>query len=80
MTIKLVPVKEEHCDLLFSWVNDEMVRKNSFNTEPITYQEHTRWFKNKLNSDRSFIFICYVGERPVGQIRVDVDNNTGLIN
>ena len=33
----------EDMDLLFTWANEEMVRKNSFSTRKITYEEHVIW-------------------------------------
>ncbi|WP_427338100.1 GNAT family N-acetyltransferase [Caloranaerobacter sp. DY30410] len=81
MNIKLVPVKEEHCDLLFKWVNDETVRKNSFNTNEIDYEQHKKWFENKIKSSNTFIYICYIDKKiPIGQIRVDMEDGIGFID
>ncbi|WP_158002136.1 hypothetical protein [Clostridium botulinum] len=37
---KLRKVNEKDCEPLFQWANDKEVRKNSFNTEDIIYEEH----------------------------------------
>ena len=38
----------EDMDLLFQWANDPVVRKNSFSTAEISYEEHTKWYHNLL--------------------------------
>lgn len=81
MKIYLRLATESDCDLLFKWTNDQEVRRNSFNTNPIKYDEHKSWFIKKLSSNESYIFICYLEKTPVGQIRFDVsDKNKGTIS
>lgn len=78
--MKFKPIDNEDCDLLFKWTNDETVRQNAFNTNPISYEEHTNWFKSKLNSNQTTIYICFVEGDPIGQIRVDLEGETGIIS
>lgn len=80
MCIRFVLAKQEHCDLLFQWINDAAVRNNSFHTGPIAYEEHVDWFRRKLYSDQCLLYICYHGEEAVGQIRIDIDGDIGFIN
>ena len=69
-----------HCDILFNWANDEEVRGNSFNKEKIKYEDHYKWFNNKLESKGSYIFIAYIEDVPIGQIRLDLQENNGIIS
>ena len=72
---------EDDIDLLFNWVNDVVVRQNAFNTKKIEYSDHKKWFYEKLNSDSSIIYIyCVEDGTPVGQVRIDIDNDYGLIS
>lgn len=80
MFVKLRQVTKEDCDLLFQWANDETVRENCFNSNTIPYEEHLDWFNNKLNSDKSYIYICLSEEKAIGQVRVDVENQIGTIS
>lgn len=57
--------------LLYDWRNEECVRLNSFNSEIIRFEDHERWFVNKLKSETSDILILCNEEIAVGQIRVD---------
>ena len=34
---------ENDMDLLFQWANDPDVRKNSFHSEPISYETHKKY-------------------------------------
>lgn len=70
----------EHMRLLFEWANDEAVRDNSFNTQRIDYESHQKWFSEKINSNESVIYIYCYNEVPTGQVRVDVEDDYGLIS
>lgn len=80
MDIKLKRALKKDCELLFNWANDEEVRKKSFSLDKILYEDHIKWFNNKINSDKCFIFILYFDEIPVGQIRIDIERANGLIS
>lgn len=60
-------------NLLYKWANDAVVRKNSFNTEPIPYANHQKWFKRIMMDDSVHQYILMDGDIPVGQIRLNVD-------
>jgi len=69
-TIKLA----EKCDAkdVFSLSNDSEVRKNSFNTNVITWEDHIKWFKNKIVSEGCVFFVIRSDENKfIGQIRFD---------
>lgn len=55
----------------FNWVNDPEVRRQSFRSEPITWDEHQDWFARKLASEDSLLYVLQAGSLPVGQIRFD---------
>ena len=67
----LRPVRRNDCRLLWCWANNPVVREASINTEPIPWEEHQEWFKNKLESDTSWIYILQYKHKPIGQIRFD---------
>ncbi|GAB6100050.1 hypothetical protein JCM16358_19290 [Halanaerocella petrolearia] len=80
MNISLREVTKNDCDLLFEWVNDPVVRENSFNNEFIKYEEHKKWFKEKFNSSSSFIYIALLNDKEIGQIRIDIEGGNGYID
>lgn len=70
----------EDCDLLFNWVNDELVRQYSFNQEKILYKDHRVWFKKMINSDICIIFILCSGSIQLGQVRINIENKDAVIS
>ncbi len=70
----------EDVDLVFEWANDKTVRENSFNSEPIPYEEHAKWFGNKLKDSNCLLFIMETDGIPVGQIRLDITDDLAEIS
>lgn len=58
--------------------NDPFVRKNSFKTESIKYSDHKVWFRNKLGSTSSCLFVASINTIPVGQVRFDLDVTSAI--
>ncbi|MEX1002979.1 MAG: UDP-2,4-diacetamido-2,4,6-trideoxy-beta-L-altropyranose hydrolase [Crocinitomicaceae bacterium] len=69
--IELRRVEQEDVQLLFQWANDPLVRSQSLNPKPITFEEHEQWLQNKLADKNSLLFIGHQDEDAVGQIRFD---------
>lgn len=67
-------------DIIYNWANDPEVRKNSFNTNPIRYEDHCKWYNTKMQSPNTAIFVLMCGDIPVGQCRIDVDGEEGVIS
>lgn len=67
-------------DLLFEWVNNNEVRKNSFNTAQIDYEEHKGWYKSCFEDSNVDIFILCIDNIPIGQIRLNYDGSTAVID
>lgn len=58
--------------LYFEWANDEAVRTNAFNSEPIIWENHLAWFKNRINSNSLLLlFFLEKSNIPIGQVRID---------
>lgn len=74
IALRFRPVMVNDVDLLFAWVNDEEVRKNSFCSEAIDSKTHQEWFKKKVSDPLCKMFIVFRGKQPVGQIRIDIEN------
>jgi UDP-2,4-diacetamido-2,4,6-trideoxy-beta-L-altropyranose hydrolase len=57
--------------LYFAWANDADVRRNAFQQEPISLENHQHWFAKRLASPTSHLFVLEQDSIPVGQIRFD---------
>ena len=71
----LRPANENDMELLFVWANDETVRINSFNTNPIKKEEHEKWFSKILKDDKTVQYILMDGTVPAGQIRYSLSDD-----
>ncbi|SHH67342.1 GNAT family N-acetyltransferase [Desulfosporosinus lacus] len=80
MTIYLKEATVEDVDLLFEWVNEKLVRKSAFNSNTIAYGEHTEWFFHSVESPNCRIFIGYDDDNPIGQIRIDLEDDKAVID
>ena len=60
-------------DLLLDWVNDPEARVASLTPGPIERDGHVRWLTGILASERAGLWIGMADDRPIGQVRVVVD-------
>jgi RimJ/RimL family protein N-acetyltransferase len=70
----------EDVDLLFRWANDSTTRENAFSTQKIAYADHVKWFAEKINADNSVLFIYCQDRVPIGQARIDIEGDLGIIS
>jgi L-amino acid N-acyltransferase YncA len=47
------------------------VRRNAFNSEPISWEKHQEWFAARVSDPNSILLIFESQYGPVGQIRLD---------
>jgi len=67
------------CKLIFDWANDELVRKNSFNSNAIAYKDHESWFQSKLETSNEMFLIAESVSQPVGLVRYTVEENNAIV-
>jgi UDP-2,4-diacetamido-2,4,6-trideoxy-beta-L-altropyranose hydrolase len=69
---RLRPVTLADEGLYHAWANDPEVRRQSFITDPIPFDQHQRWFRNRLSSPDTLLRVLVDGQGlPLGQIRFD---------
>ena len=74
MTIRRALNTKQDCDLVFFLSNDSLVRACSFNTKPIEYEQHCKWFSKTISAPNTLFFLIFDGDGFVGQIRFNRDN------
>lgn len=72
--------ERQDADLLFQWVNEDLVRKNSFSSEHIPYDEHIRWYESILVRDDIKQYIFMEDDIPVGEVRITVKGEEAEIS
>lgn len=71
--ITLRPALPSDCRLLWEWRNAPEVRAKAFDSNPIEWEHHRRWFKQKLSDSSTSIYIATTADgETAGQIRFDV--------
>jgi len=77
----LRPAAPEDVGLLWLWANDPATRANSFSRDAIPWETHRAWYRAKLASPDSRLWLLEWRRVPVGQIRYDrVDGGTARIS
>ncbi len=73
-------VNPKDVNLVYEWANDKLVRENSFNSEPIDFNDHCNWFNNCLRSDSTEMFIFYSQiYTPLGMVRLQQKNENEAV-
>ena len=80
MSLYLRKANERDRKRLFDWANEPQTRANSFHQEKILWEDHVEWFERMMQSEDAQIFIAMDFMKPVGQIRLDIEDNVGRIS
>lgn len=56
---------------LLAWRNDPATRNNSFTTEVVSLDSHTRWLGQVLNDVRRELLVAELDDEAVGTVRLD---------
>jgi RimJ/RimL family protein N-acetyltransferase len=73
--------RADDCWMIYHWANDPYIREISFNTSPISPEEHKDWFFSQIRNPNVMYFILENKDCiPVGQVRFDIDDNNATIS
>jgi RimJ/RimL family protein N-acetyltransferase len=78
--LKLRLARAEDAPLYYDWVNESEVRRQSFQTEPISWELHQTWFQKKLADPNCFLGVLEAETLPVGQIRFDLKGEEAIVD
>jgi len=72
---------DDDCQVVFSWANDPEVRAASFSAGSIGWDEHCRWFAERLRDEHHLFYVATTAEgEPIGQVRFAVDGTEARIS
>ena len=70
--LRLEHARRDHCELIWRWANDPVVRAASFSSARIPWEAHVEWFEEKLRDANCIMFVALDGlDAPAGQVRFD---------
>ena len=61
--------------LLWEWRNAPDVRAAAFNSEPIPWEQHEKWFAAMITDSHRLLYVAELDGEPVGQVRFDLDTD-----
>ena len=64
-------VTEGDLSTIYRWRNDPIVRKNSFNQEEISWEEHLGYWSARMKNSNAYSFIVVSENEDVGLVRLD---------
>ena len=70
----------DDCEAIYKWRNAEETRRHIFNSEPISLDEHRRWFMESLENPNRQILIAELCGRSAGVLRYDIDGRLAIIS
>lgn len=71
---------ENDLNKTFEWASNDEVRKFSFNTDAIKFEQHKKWFTNKMRDENCFYYLGSFNNESFGSIRFDVVGNKAKIS
>lgn len=71
----------EEADVLqvYNWSNDALVRKNSYDSDPIKLENHKKWFSKKIKDENTIFLIALVNDIPAGVVRYEIGHEHSLV-
>jgi RimJ/RimL family protein N-acetyltransferase len=81
--IKFRKAELSDINIFFKWINEAEVRANSFDSNIVTWEEHVKWFNEKIyDPNYSFYLFQNNNDDYIGQIRInkinDIDSIVGV--
>ncbi|SFD16555.1 GNAT family N-acetyltransferase [Clostridium uliginosum] len=73
-------VESKDSDILFKWINDEEVIKNSRYMKGKSLEEFDEWFQKRINNKNVYMFILEKENNYIGQINFEIINREAIIN
>lgn len=64
-------VSAEDAKLLYEWRNEEYVRVQSLNSEPLEWEAHQLWLEQTLRNAEIIIRIVEIQAQPIGMFRLN---------
>lgn len=64
-------IEREDINDLFEWRNHPLSRKNSFRPDPIPWEEHEKWFGERLADSRTTIYVLTSNQDKLGSVRFE---------
>ncbi|WP_417859718.1 UDP-2,4-diacetamido-2,4,6-trideoxy-beta-L-altropyranose hydrolase [Winogradskyella sediminis] len=72
LNISFKTASEKDLITVLNWSNDTLVRKNSFNSNPILLEDHKKWFFKKIKDKQTLFLIALINGESAGVVRFEI--------
>ena len=80
LVVGLRPAAATDCQQIWLWRNDQETREASFNSAPIPWDVHERWFNDALHRDDRKLFVIVADKMLVGTARLDLVEHEAAVS
>ena len=70
MIYKIIKAKPSHSIFFYNLRNSKDIRTYSVNSNKINFNNHQKWFQNKINSKNYFLYLLTKNNNPIGYLRL----------
>jgi len=67
---KIIKAKPSHSIFFYNLRNSKDIRTYSVNSNKINFNNHQKWFQNKINSKNYFLYLLTKNNNPIGYLRL----------
>jgi UDP-2,4-diacetamido-2,4,6-trideoxy-beta-L-altropyranose hydrolase len=79
--VQLRPTSHPDCQLFWDWANDPEARNASFRNKTISWPEHERWFKTKMEDSNAVLYTATnQSGTPIGQVRYQIEGDRAVLS
>ncbi len=78
--IRVRNVEKEDIGLCYGWANDQSARRLPFNSEPIPFATHEKWFQARIVDPQTYFYILEMNGSAVAQIRFQVKDREAVLS
>lgn len=79
-SLKIRTAQEKDCKDIWLWRNTHHARRASFQSDPIAYADHERWFERKTQDPKAVLWIAETAQEKVGHVRYEIDAGKATIS
>ena len=87
LQLRLERATADDCRSVWEWADAPEVRAASFHSDPIPWEEHRRWFFERLNDPQTILWIAHEAASPgggkgqaIGIVRFALDQDEAVIS
>jgi UDP-2,4-diacetamido-2,4,6-trideoxy-beta-L-altropyranose hydrolase len=79
LNISFRAIKGDDALMVYQWSNEYLVRINSFNSSPIKFNSHKKWFDSKIDNVNVLFLLALVNNNSAGVVRYEIEDRKAVV-